>query len=64
MTKHIEPGTPASDRPVLEIEVTDAMVEAGVNAYLGQASHDEMSFRTPKELILEVLQAALVQRPS
>lgn len=32
MTKHIEPAKPASDRPVLEIEVTQEMVEAGVEA--------------------------------
>ena len=46
-----------------DVEITEAMVEAGVRAYLAQASHDEMSFRTPAELIFEVLQAALAQKP-
>jgi hypothetical protein len=45
------------------IDVTKAMIEAGVQAYLAQASHDEMSFRTPQELVSEVLQAALTQTP-
>ena len=45
-----------------EIEITEEMIEAGVRAYLGQASHDEMSFMTPRQLIAEVLRAALARR--
>jgi hypothetical protein len=49
----------SDDRPAFEI--TDAMVEAGLAAYLGNASHDEMSFTTPRELVTLVLQAALAR---
>ena len=41
------------------MKITPGMIQAGVKAYLGQASHDEMSFRTPEELIEEILQAAI-----
>lgn len=51
------------DQPA-QIEITPAMVEAGVVAYLGQASHDEMSFVTPRELIFLILQGALDHSPS
>jgi hypothetical protein len=43
----------------VRIEITPAMVDAGVKAYLGQASHDEMSFRTPRELVLETIESAI-----
>lgn len=42
-----------------EIEVTPEMVRAGVDAYLARASHDELSFSTPEEVVDGVLRAAL-----
>lgn len=53
----------ARDRPdSLEIEITRNMIEAGVKAYLGLATHDELSFATPSEVVQGVLTAALTRR--
>ncbi len=41
------------------VEVTPKMITAGVDAYLGRASHDELSFSTPAEVVESVLRAAL-----
>lgn len=42
-----------------EIVVTPQMVEAGVEAYRHNASHDEKSFLSPEELVLAVLRAGI-----
>ena len=48
------------DRPV--IEITPAMVEAGVRAYALSASHDEMSFDSPMVTVRLILEAAISHR--
>ena len=47
-----------------EREVTPAMIEAGVKAYIQHASHDEMSFSTREETVEAILLAALSCRGS
>lgn len=54
---------PVGDRPALtDVEITPQMIEAGVRAYLEQASHDEFSSLSPPELIQLVLERALHAR--
>jgi hypothetical protein len=60
MTKRSPDATPATDRPAFEI--TDEMIEAGLAAYLANASHDEMSFTTPRELVTLIVRAAMSPR--
>jgi hypothetical protein len=42
-----------------EFEITEAMVDAGLEAYFANGSHDEMSFLTPREMVTQILQAAI-----
>lgn len=42
-----------------DVEVTPEMIEAGVEAYLARASHDELSFSTPEEVVESVIRANL-----
>ena len=44
------------DRPV---EITPAMIEAGLAAYIQCGAHDEFSFLSPTQLVESVLEAAL-----
>ncbi len=42
-----------------KVDVTSEMIAAGINAYRSCASHDELSFSTPAEVVEEVLRAGL-----
>lgn len=55
MTKHVEVG-------VQPTNISDEMIEAGLAAYVGNASHDEMSFVTPRELVALILREAISHR--
>lgn len=63
MTKHIEPATPACDRPVLEIEITDEMVDRAAGALCDQPFMDglpmHLSERTLFASARAILSAAL-----
>jgi hypothetical protein len=54
MTKHVIAGVQPA-----EYQISEAMVDAGLAAYMGNASHDEMSFVTPRQLVHLILQAAI-----
>lgn len=47
----------ARDRPV-QIEITPAMIDAGVAFYSQHASHDEFCDLSPRQLVAEVLRHA------
>ena len=49
----------AQDHVARDIEVTLEMIEAGVTAYLARATHDELSFSTPQEVVESVIRASL-----
>jgi len=44
-----------------EVDVPPAMIDAGLEVYLQNASHDEMSFLSSRELVTQILQAAISQ---
>ncbi len=54
----------AEDDIARDVEVTSEMIEAGVTAYLARATHDELSFATPQEVVESVIRASLAVRPA
>jgi hypothetical protein len=59
MTKHVVQDTPATDRPAFEIEITPAMIDAGVRRLR------DFHFGEPEDRIVEAvyLAMAIEQRP-
>jgi hypothetical protein len=57
MTKHPDDAKGAGDRPVLEIEVTEEMVEAADRVWQSSGLGDLLWFDLPTEITIELYRA-------
>lgn len=62
LTKQVANSTSVHGYEPDELAITPQMIEAGVDAYILEAAHDEMAFASRAEVVQAILEAALKRR--